>query len=883
MLDRFSRRTTHPHPSCLPAASVLDAGGWERAWAGARVRKQARASRLRPALPLLLVLGATLLSPASALPPGMPSSAALAQGQRPPAGGALWGWGGYSAIAPENTLAALRAAAEAGFPRVWVDVRATLDQVPVLLRDETLDRSTGCSGAVKQLPASTVTACDAGSRFDAAFAGEKVPRLAEVLAIPGLSLVLELRDAPPAAVLGVIQAAGAGTRVTIVSPDAETLAAFKPVLPPGALRLRGVDLSRRTLQSLLGAGVGGLVLDALAMEDLDTANLAQLRQAGLKLDVGPALEERDLYAAAAIGADAIAVERLVPAERALGLSWRSYSSAAFGLSTSGPQAFGRALATGDFNGDRRTDLALGAPLEGAMATGAGWVGVSYGGSRFPGTVYQEAGTEQDGEWGSGFAAADWNDDGVDDLAIGYPLRDFTAGNSGAIWLWDGAAGGFGRLTRPVGPRADTGAHLGETLAEGDFNADGVTDLAVAAPDTVLEGQQSAGRVWILPGQAGSGPVTTGQIVIDRTDEEVPRAPLPRERLGAALAMGDFNGDGVTDLAIGGPGGGTETVAQAGTVLLAFGSTRDPQTGDGRYLGVVEVHRDLPEIAGDAERGGLFGAALAVADFDGDAYDDLAIGSPGTTVNGARGAGDLVILFGGAELVTEGAEDPMDPMKRLPATLTLGRALTMDQGTGAIPGEPSSRAAWASGLAVGDLDGDGRPDLAVSSKESVDRLTGAGSVTLLYGGPGGLDSRLAMRLTPGMAPLALPASGDLGFGAAMAMSDFNGDGALDLALGAPGRAVDGFARAGLLAVAWGYDPLLPGVPTPTALPPTASPTATTTEVVTPSITPTPVNTPTGTSTATATTAPRPAFLPMAIRLRAFPGRYPTPAPGLTLRR
>ena len=151
--------------------------------------------------------------------------------------------------------------------------------------------------------------------------------------------------------------------------------------------------------------------------------------------------------------------------------------------------------------------------------------------------------------------------------------------------------------------------------------------------------------------------------------------------------------------------------------------------------------------------------------------------------------------------------------------------------------------------------------------------------MLYGGPGGPEGRLALRLSPGLAPLALPASGDLAFGAALAISDLNGDGAVDLAIGAPGRTVDGFSRAGMLAVAWGYDPLLPGVPTPTALPPSASPTATTTEEVTPSITPTPSKTAPATVTATATSLPRPAYLPMAIRLRAFPGRYPTPAPAV----
>jgi len=105
----------------------------------------------------------------------------------------IMGHRGAKALAPENTLASMQAAAEAGATWVEFDVMLTGDGRPVLFHDETLGRTTGRRGAMAETPLAEVTALDAspgftrryGKRRGAAFAGRadcRVPSLAETVA-----------------------------------------------------------------------------------------------------------------------------------------------------------------------------------------------------------------------------------------------------------------------------------------------------------------------------------------------------------------------------------------------------------------------------------------------------------------------------------------------------------------------------------------------------------------------------------------------------------------------------------------------------------------------------------------------------------------------------
>lgn len=99
---------------------------------------------------------------------------------------------GASIAAPPNTLAAFKKAVELGADGVEFDVQLSADGVPVVIHDFTVDATTDGSGRVADMPLAQLHELDAGSTFDPAFAGERIPTLAEVLETVGHQLFLNV-------------------------------------------------------------------------------------------------------------------------------------------------------------------------------------------------------------------------------------------------------------------------------------------------------------------------------------------------------------------------------------------------------------------------------------------------------------------------------------------------------------------------------------------------------------------------------------------------------------------------------------------------------------------------------------------------------------------
>ncbi len=111
----------------------------------------------------------------------------------------LMGHRGAAGYAPENTLASLGKAKDFGLAWVEFDVQLTGDGVPVLMHDDTLHRTAGDRRKIARVPLEEVLTLDAGSWFDPAFAGERVPRFDETLAFleaRGLCANIEIKPSP---------------------------------------------------------------------------------------------------------------------------------------------------------------------------------------------------------------------------------------------------------------------------------------------------------------------------------------------------------------------------------------------------------------------------------------------------------------------------------------------------------------------------------------------------------------------------------------------------------------------------------------------------------------------------------------------------------------
>jgi len=157
---------------------------------------------------------------------------------------------GASGAAPENTLPAFDLAVRQGADAIELDVRLTADGVPVVLHDDTLDRTTGGLGPVKALSLAELREVDAGARFTldggCSFpfraAEVRIPTLSEVLrGFPGIPLLLDLKEpAVQEAVRRVLLEESAVERCVLASEHHTALQAFRQ--PPFIVAASGAEI-----------------------------------------------------------------------------------------------------------------------------------------------------------------------------------------------------------------------------------------------------------------------------------------------------------------------------------------------------------------------------------------------------------------------------------------------------------------------------------------------------------------------------------------------------------------------------------------------------------------------------------------------------------------
>ena len=470
----------------------------------------------------------------------------------------------------------------------------------------------------------------------------------------------------------------------------------------------------------------------------------------------------------------------------------------------GPQAgdqFAWALATGDFDGDGADDLATGIPfddcLEESGPVDCGSVVVRYG---IPGSGLgtglaeqilnqQESGHPEVAEhrdvFGWALAACDLNGDGFDDLAVGVPLEDLALGlnltivDSGVVAIYYGSGAGLAIPATTVLKSNSIQAaqqQLGFALACGDFDVDGADDLVVGVPGAVVSDQPGAGKIRVYPGSPTG--VGAGAFTIHQDTLLIEGVAEAGDRFGEALAVGDFDRlkTFYPDLAIGAPGENEG----AGAVHWIRGS----------FVGLnVEFNFvfDLLAFGATPEADDRFGHALAAGDFDGDFFDDLAIGAPGKDKGALSNTGFVFVAYGQSTWA-----------------LNFLHTQSFDQDGLFGAGHSESDDEFGSALASGDFDRDGRADLAIG--HPFEAITGGpsdGAVSVSVGAPAGLTGSRRRLFASGVE--GIPGSAiehQKLFGAALAAGDFDGDGHGDLAIGMPLANSPGAADVGAEIVLYG---------------------------------------------------------------------------------
>jgi hypothetical protein len=400
-----------------------------------------------------------------------------------------------------------------------------------------------------------------------------------------------------------------------------------------------------------------------------------------------------------------------------------------GLEGAGPQRFGAAIAMGDVNGDGHADVVVGAPAH----------------------------------------AYDPSQPNTGRIYVFYPAADENATTRGG---WDIAANSAdGTPTGILGDYSGAMLAFGTSVATGDLNGDGIADVIAGAPGSDATPDIEVGTVYMFFAHHDDEIQGLKPPTVFGADNKI-QSDSRTSRFGVTVAAGDVNGDGFADVAVGEtrialPGVDDPSLRERGQVYVFHAAT------DGTGIAAASPTEADTKIAGEDGIGPTaFGASLAMADLNGDGFDDLVAGAPElsdfrTGDNGHK-RGKVYAHYAksdgtgiGSDLINDGVRGDTSHRK----------AVGGQQGTG-------SDQLFAFSVAVGDVNGDGTQDVIVGAPAS---LNGAGRVyTLLSIAGVGINPAINV---PSKADTIIAGTGALELGRAVAAADAAvGDGILDVVAG-----------------------------------------------------------------------------------------------------
>jgi VCBS repeat-containing protein len=452
------------------------------------------------------------------------------------------------------------------------------------------------------------------------------------------------------------------------------------------------------------------------------------------------------------------------------------------LGVASSDAAGGAVAAGrDVNGDGIADMVVGAVgMDSTGRANSGGAYVVFGAETMSGDVSLGAlgtgGFRIIGARGSdqaGISVAlldDMNGDGLAEIAIGASQYDISGvTNAGGVFVVFGkanttqvdlaqiASGQGGFLIRGAATTDQAGFSVSNA---GDVNGDGRGDLVMGANLSNAGGFDS-GAAYVVFGKANTTQVNVGSLGVGGF--AITGAAVNDQAGFSVAGIGDVNGDGRDDIAVGSPGsdaGGSD----AGGVTVIFGKTGNAA------VSLNSLGASGYRITGADSSDGTGWSVSRAGDVNGDGLDDLILGAPTADPSG---------LVTGAAYVVYGQAG------------TTGIALgSLGTHGFRIAGEAEGDRLGVSVAGGGDLNGDGIGDLVIGASASGAGAPGAGATYILFGTAGAQGNVALAQLTSGAVRLDGPLANDAA-GTSVAMAgDINGDGIGDLLIGVPSADLSG---------------------------------------------------------------------------------------------
>ncbi|MBI5364600.1 MAG: FG-GAP repeat protein [Planctomycetes bacterium] len=416
----------------------------------------------------------------------------------------------------------------------------------------------------------------------------------------------------------------------------------------------------------------------------------------------------------------------------------------------------------DLNGDGIADLIVASPLDDTAGIDAGAVFVFFGSSESAGLVDRTAaaadlrilGQNAGDGFGTSICAGDVDGDGQDDLVIGANLVDnASAPDAGAVYVFHGpfvtgsTIPALANNAKLLGETAVSGDRFGTMVELGDVDGDGVLDICAAAPqhdraNPVLDPTAlDTGCVYVFEGGASLASRSAAQA--DRKLDGERR----NDRLGNAIAFGDLDGDGLSEMAVGCAQSDPSTpvyLQNAGCVYVVH---------CGGTLTTGSIEGQAPFVLTGEAAEDRFGSTVAIGDVDGDGLRDLLVGAP---------SNDYYEFDGGRVYVFHGGAGFASRIGQLADTKLSGMA---------------THNSFGQTLRATDLDGDGITDLLIGAPHADYLNDGNGRAYLFYGGPTLVDS-VAVQAD---AMFNGENSQDDQLGTALSVVDINGDHIADLVM------------------------------------------------------------------------------------------------------